>query len=153
MGVATATTLVRWGLGIGGVLLVLLTVDRRRYGVTLRHAEGWDGLIALLRLGLPLAAAIGLETACFSMITNMSGWLGPVSLATMHAAINYTSFVYMLTIGLATAAAVRVGNAVGRGDWRDAQRAGLGRGRAGRRADGGGGSADRHLRRRGGRPS
>jgi MATE family multidrug resistance protein len=124
VGVAMATTLVRCGLGIGGVLLVLLTVDRRRYGITLRHVEGWGGFLALLRLGLPLAAAIGLETACFAMITNMSGWLGPVSLATMHAAINYTSFVYMLTIGLATAAAVRVGNAVGRGDWRNAQRAG-----------------------------
>ena len=124
VGVATATALVRWGLGIGAVLLVLLTVDRRRYGITLRHTEGWDGFIALLRLGLPLAAAIGLETACFAMITNMSGWLGQVSLATMHAAINYTSFVYMLTIGLATAAAVRVGNAVGRGDWRGAQYAG-----------------------------
>jgi MATE family multidrug resistance protein len=124
VGVATATALVRWGLGIGAVLLVLLTVDRHRYGITLRHTEGWDGLIALLRLGLPLAAAIGMESACFAMITNMSGWLGSVSLATMHAAINYTSFVYMLTIGLATAAAVRVGNAVGREDWRNAQRAG-----------------------------
>ena len=124
LGVATATTLVRWGLGIGGVLLVMLTVDRRRYGITLRHAQGFDGLVSLLRLGLPLAAAIGLESACFSMIVNMSGWLGPVSLATMYAAINYTSFVYMLTIGLATAAAVRVGNAVGRDDWRDARRAG-----------------------------
>ena len=124
VGVATATALVRWGLGIGAVLLVLLTVDRHRYGITLRHTEGWDGFIALLRLGLPLAAAIGLETACFAMITNMSGWLGQASLATMHAAINYTSFVYMLTIGLATAAAVRVGNAVGRGDWRGAQYAG-----------------------------
>jgi multidrug resistance protein, MATE family len=124
VGVATATSLVRWALGIGAVLLVLLTVDRRRYGITLRHVEGSDGLIALLRLGLPLAAAIGLESACFSMIVNISGWLGPISLATMYAAINYTSFVYMLTIGLATAAAVRVGNAVGRGDWRNAQRAG-----------------------------
>jgi multidrug resistance protein, MATE family len=124
VGVALATTIVRWVLGIGGVLLVLLTVDRRHYGIGLRHVEGWDGLIALLRLGLPLAAAIGLETACFSMIVNMSGWLGPVSLATMHATVNYTSFVYMLTIGLATAAAVRVGNAVGSGDWRVAQRAG-----------------------------
>jgi MATE family multidrug resistance protein len=123
-GVATATTIVRWGLGVGGVLLVLLVVDRRRYGITLRHTEGWTGLVALLRLGVPLAAAIGLESACFMMIVNMSGWLGPVSLATMHAAINYTSFVYMLTIGLATAAAVRVGNAVGGGDWHNAQRAG-----------------------------
>lgn len=124
LGVATATTVVRWVLGIGGVLLVLLVADRHRYGITLRHLEGWSGLVALLRLGLPLAAAISLESACFSMIVNMSGWLGPVSLATMHAAINYTSFVYMLTIGLATAAAVRVGNAVGGGDWRNAQRAG-----------------------------
>lgn len=123
-GVATATTVVRWAMGIGAVLLVLVTVDRRRYGITLRHTDGWSGLVPLLRLGLPLAAAIGLETACFSMIVNMSGWLGPISLATMHAAINYTSFVYMLTIGLATAAAVRVGNAVGGGDWRNAQRAG-----------------------------
>jgi MATE family multidrug resistance protein len=124
MGVALATTIVRFVLGVGGVMLVLLTVDRRHYGITLRHVEGLDGLIALLKLGLPLAAAIGLETACFSMITNMSGWLGPVSLATMYAAINYTSFVYMLTIGIATAAAVRVGNAVGRDDWRNAERAG-----------------------------
>ena len=124
VGVAVATSIVRWGLGIGGVLLVLLTVDHRRYGMTLRHVEGRDGLIPLLRLGLPLAAAIGLETACFNMIVNMSGWLGPISLATMHATINYTSFIYMLTIGLATAAAVRVGNAVGSGDWRGAQRAG-----------------------------
>jgi MATE family multidrug resistance protein len=123
-GVALATAIVRWVLGLGGLLLVLFSLDRQRYGITLRHREGLDGLIALLRLGLPLAAAIGLESACFNMITNMSGWLGPVSLATMHAAINYTSFVYMLTIGLATAAAVRVGNAVGRGDWRNAQRAG-----------------------------
>ncbi len=124
LGVAIATTVVRWGLGVGAVLLVLFTVDRRRYGITLRHAEGWNGLVALLRLGVPLAAAIGLESACFMMIVNMSGWLGPISLATMHAAINYTSFVYMLTIGIATAAAVRVGNAVGAGDWRNAQRAG-----------------------------
>lgn len=124
VGVAIATTVVRWAMGLGSVLLVLLVVDRRRYGITLRHAEGWTGLVALLRLGVPLAAAIGLESACFMMIVNMSGWLGPVSLATMHAAINYTSFVYMLTIGLATAAAVRVGNAVGGGDWHNAQRAG-----------------------------
>lgn len=123
-GVAIATTAVRWMLGITAVLLVLLTVDRRRYGITLRHTAGWEGIVPLMRLGLPLAAAIGLESACFNMIVNMSGWLGQVSLATMHATINFTSFVYMLTIGLATAAAVRVGNAVGRGDWRAAQQAG-----------------------------
>jgi multidrug resistance protein, MATE family len=123
-GVALGTSIVRWVLGLGAIALVLILVDRDRYRVSGRLTHGLQGMMALLRLGLPLAAAIGLETACFAMIVNFSGWLGPVSLATMYAAINYTSFVYMLTIGLATAAAVRVGNAVGREDWRSAQRAG-----------------------------
>ncbi len=124
LGVAIGTSIARWGMGLGGIVLVLLLVDRQRYGVSARLSHGLSGMLSLLRLGVPLAAAIGLETACFAMIVNMSGWLGPVSLATMHAAINYTSFVYMLSIGIATAAAVRVGNAVGRDDWRSAQRAG-----------------------------
>jgi MATE family multidrug resistance protein len=124
LGVAIGTAITRWALGIGGILLVLLLVDRERYGVSVRFFHGLHGLWDLLRLGLPLAAAIGLETACFAMIVNMAGWLGAVPLATMHAAINYTSFVYMLTIGIATAAAVRVGNAVGRDDWHNARRAG-----------------------------
>lgn len=124
LGVAIGTSITRWILGLGGLALVLLLVDRKRYGLSLHPGQNFTGMWSLLRLGLPLAAAIGLETACFSMIVNMSGWLGPISLATMHATINYTSFVYMLTIGIATAAAVRVGNAVGREDWRAAQRAG-----------------------------
>ncbi len=124
LGVAIGTSITRWVLGLGGILLVLVLVDRGRYGVSAKLSHGFGGMVSLLRLGLPLAAAIGLETACFAMIVNISGWLGPVSLATMYSAINYTSFVYMLTIGIATAAAVRVGNAVGRDDWKSAQRAG-----------------------------
>lgn len=124
LGVAIGTSVTRWMLGLGGILLVLALVDRRRYGVSAKLSHGFSGMLSLLRLGVPLAAAIGLETACFAMIVNISGWLGPVSLATMYSAINYTSFVYMLTIGIATAAAVRVGNAVGRDDWKSAQRAG-----------------------------
>ena len=42
----------------------------------------------------------------------------------MYATINFTSFVYMLTLGLSTAASVRVGNAIGRGSAGDLRRAG-----------------------------
>ena len=124
MGVALATSIVRTLLGIAAIATVMLSIDRKRYGVTLRHTQGFSGLGTLIVFGLPLGAAIGMESACFSLVVNMAGWLGKASLATMVGAINYTSFVYMLTIGLATAAAVRVGNAVGRGDERNAQRAG-----------------------------
>jgi multidrug resistance protein, MATE family len=124
IGVATATSIVRILLGIAAVATVMLSIDRAHYGVTLRHTQGFSGLGKLIVFGLPLGAAIGLESACFSLVVNMAGWLGKASLATMTGAINYTSFVYMLTIGLATAAAVRVGTAVGRGDEHNAQRAG-----------------------------
>jgi len=66
------------------------------------------------------SSAPGLPIRGILHARQLTGWLGLVSLATMQAAINLTSFIYMLTIGLATAAAVRVGSAVGRGDWRSA---------------------------------
>ena len=73
---------------------------------------------------MPLALAIGLETSCFTAMVTIGGWISSASLATMNYAINYTSFVYMLTIGISTAAAVRVGNAVGRENPTDLRRAG-----------------------------
>ena len=123
-GSALATTITRWCMlvAIGGYILTMR--DRAKYG-----ALPWFGLdLAILRrllvLGLPLAFAIGTETACFNMMIYMAGWLGSTELATMYATINFTSFVYMLTLGLSTAASVRVGNAIGRGSAGDLRRAG-----------------------------
>ena len=68
----------------------------------------------LLRLGLPFAASQGLESSAFQFILVMAGWLGTAQLAAYQAAINVNALVYMLTLGLATATSVRVGQAVGR---------------------------------------
>jgi MATE family multidrug resistance protein len=123
-GAALATTLTRWGMAAAIVGYALLMRDHARLGTR----GGWRGTAALQgrlwRLGLPLAAAQGLETSAFQGLTVMSGWLGTVALAAHQAAVNLNALVYMLTLGVATAASVRVGHAVGRADPSAMRRAG-----------------------------
>ena len=78
----------------------------------------------LLRLGLPAAATIGLEVGVFHTATVLAGVLGPVSLAAHTIVLNAAAVTYMLQLGLASAAAVSVGRALGAGDRAGAVRAG-----------------------------
>lgn len=123
-GSALATTIARWCMlaAIAGYILTMR--DRRKYGALPWFSLQGATLKRMLVLGLPLAFAIGTETSCFNMMIYMAGWLGSTELATMYATINFTSFVYMLTLGLSTAASVRVGNAIGRRSAGDVKRAG-----------------------------
>jgi len=68
----------------------------------------------LIRLGLPLAAANGLESAAFTAMSMFAGWLGTLAAAAYLICLNVSALIYMLAIGLGTATAVRVGHAVGR---------------------------------------
>ncbi len=123
-GAVLAITVTRW-LMFAAILAYLLCMrDRGSFGFGGTGIHPPDGLKRQLRIGMPLALGIGLETSCFTAMIAIGGWISSASLATMNYAINYTSFVYMLTIGLSTAAAVRVGNAVGRENPTDLRRAG-----------------------------
>jgi MATE family multidrug resistance protein len=70
----------------------------------------------LLRLGLPAAGQISIEVGVFAAATALIGRLDDVSLAAHQIAIMAISVSYMIPLGLASAAAVRVGQAIGRGD-------------------------------------
>jgi MATE family multidrug resistance protein len=70
----------------------------------------------MLVLGLPVALSVVFETGAFSGAAVMAGWLGATQLAAYQLSNNVISFLYMISLGLATAAAVRVGNASGSGD-------------------------------------
>jgi len=78
----------------------------------------------LVQLGLPAAGQIVLEVGAWNLMTFSAGWLTPVELATHHIALNYASLTYMVPLGVASAAAVSVGHAVGAGDPARARRAG-----------------------------
>ena len=75
-----------------------------------------DRIRLLLRLGLPAAAQLLLEVGAFAMATFLIGKLGAVQLAGHQIALNVASFTYMVPLGICSAAAVRVGHAMGARD-------------------------------------
>lgn len=67
----------------------------------------------LLRLGVPIAASFLLEAGMFSAAGLLVARLGPVAAAANQVALNIVSVTFMVPLGVALAATVRVGNAVG----------------------------------------
>ena len=102
--------------------------DRRRSSAhDLLHASlrpDFARISRLLALGFPAATQFGLEVAVFAAATALIGKLDAASLAGHQIALNAASFTYMVPLGISSAAAVRVGQALGRADIRAASRAG-----------------------------
>jgi multidrug resistance protein, MATE family len=78
----------------------------------------------LIALGLPAASQVALEVGVFAVATALAGRLDPVSSGAHQIALNIASLAFMVPLGLASSAAVRVGYAFGAGDRRRAARAG-----------------------------
>ena len=70
----------------------------------------------LIALGLPAGLQITLEIGVFTVATALIGRLGAVPLASHQIAMNTIAFTYMIPLGISSAAAVRVGQALGRKD-------------------------------------
>ena len=78
----------------------------------------------LIALGFPAASQVALEVGVFAVATALAGRLDPVSSGAHQIALNIASLAFMVPLGLASSAAVRVGYAFGAGDRRRAARAG-----------------------------
>jgi MATE family multidrug resistance protein len=108
---------------MAAVLLLTLLWHERRTGNCLFHIS-WRPEFArirrLIELGLPAAGQILFEGAVFAIVTTMAARLDAVSLAAHGIAVNVISTTYMVPLGISSAAAVRVGQAYGRGDIRAA---------------------------------
>jgi len=94
-----------------GLFLVRPTIERAR-------------LARLVRLSAPAATQTLLEYGVFASATAFAGRLDPVSLAAHQIVLNLAGFTFMVPLGLASAGAVRVGQAVGRRHAADVSRAG-----------------------------
>jgi len=82
-------------------------------------------IVELLKVGLPIAGAMFVESSLFIAAALLIGRLGPVPAAAHLVAINFAALVFMIPIGLASAVSIRVGNAIGRRDPVDARYAGM----------------------------
>lgn len=85
----------------------------------------WHRISRLLKLGFPAATQILLEIGAFSTAALLAGRLAPEALAAHQIAINCAAFAFMVPLGTASAAAVAVGQAMGRREPSRARRTGF----------------------------
>lgn len=108
------------------LLLEILRIDRKLGPSAWRG--GWRPerrrFRSLITLGLPAATQLLLEMGAFATATMLIGRLAPASLAAHHLALTAASLTFMVPLGISSAGAVRVGQAIGRKDPRGAGRAG-----------------------------
>lgn len=115
-GAALATTLTRWGTAAAIVAYIWWLPERERLGI--RRASLPSARVGrrLRRLGFPMGLAMFVETAAFTTMIQLAGFLGADGVAGYQIAHNLVSLVFMSAIGLGAATGVRVGIAVGRDD-------------------------------------
>jgi MATE family multidrug resistance protein len=115
LGSAWATTVSRWCMAL--FLLLAGWSELRRYLQSLApDVFAPRSLLRMLRVGAPIGAQMVLEVGAFSAVAFLMGSLGLVQVAAHQVAINLASLTFMVPLGVASAAAVIVGHAVGRGD-------------------------------------
>ena len=83
----------------------------------------WLPLRRTVALGIPIGLQMELEYGGFAVAGLMTGWMGTAQLAGHQVALNLASLAFMVPMGVSSAAAVLVGNAIGRADTAEARRA------------------------------
>lgn len=129
VGSGIATSLARVYQAAFLIVALLILNRRNRYGLLHgSHARNlrphWPSLRRLLSLGLPVGGSIFVEILIFAAVTSIAATLGAVPLAGHEIALNLVSFTFMMPLGIASAASIRVGQAIGRGSVAEARAAG-----------------------------
>jgi MATE family multidrug resistance protein len=124
------------GGGIGSTLtwmilcgaLIAVTGRDKRFRRFRLFGNWWrfDGqrTLAMVRLGWPIGATMGLEMGVFALAAYFMGWIGAPAVAAHAVALQIAAITFMVPLGLGQAATVRVGLALGRGDHAGVTRAG-----------------------------
>lgn len=76
----------------------------------------WGDIRKLLAIGTPIGIGLFMECTLFAMGALLLGRFGETVVAAHQAALNVASVTFMIPLGISTAASIRVGQAVGRGD-------------------------------------
>lgn len=122
-GAAMATAITMTLMAAALLLLTHASPSRR---TLVRWSPPRPALIrTMLRLGLPIGATFAVETGLFFAVALLIGTIGAPALAAHQVALTTISAAFMVPLGLAQAANVRVGHCVGARNLQAARRAGL----------------------------
>jgi MATE family multidrug resistance protein len=124
-GAGLATTIVNAAMFLALLAIAVSRPPFRRYAILGRFwRPDWQVFARILRIGVPIAGVMLLEGGYFIAATFLMGWFGTGAIAAHMIALQIPHITFMVPMGIAQAATVRVGQAAGRGDPRGAYRAG-----------------------------
>ncbi len=110
------------------VLYLYLFDGRKTYGLAGKYLGAWRGVwqqgAALRKFGIAPAFAAGMENIGFSLMSVLAAQLGAVAAAAYQSVLALHIIALAGSIGFASAAGVRVGNAVGERAFADIARRG-----------------------------
>ena len=102
---------------LGMAAVVVLHPRFRRYRLFGRFWRAdWERFRAVWRIGTPIAVMLTLEVGVFATAVFLMGLISQASIAAHAIAIQLAAFTFMVPMGLAQAATVRVGLSFGRQD-------------------------------------
>jgi MATE family multidrug resistance protein len=125
VGGACATAGARTFLAIAMLAYIALMPEARALGVFDKPPRDRAAEAEQRRIGFGAGASNFFEVAAFSSMNIIAGWIGGLAVAAWAIVLNVAAIVFMVPLGLGTAAAVRVGRAYGARDAHAVVRAGL----------------------------
>jgi MATE family multidrug resistance protein len=115
-GGACATTVARTFLALGTLAYIALMPEARALGVFDKPARDRAAEAEQRRIGIGSGISGTFEVASFASLNIIAGWIGGLAVAGWTIVLNVAAIVFMVPLGLSTAAAVRVGRAYGARD-------------------------------------
>ncbi|MEQ8665479.1 MAG: MATE family efflux transporter [Rhodospirillales bacterium] len=112
-GAAWATVGARWAVALTLIAYVLLNPAIRPYSVWGSIWSPWASWRQQRAIGFAASIGSGADSIAFAILTVFAGWLGPLPLAAFALTFNIMTMIYMVTLGIGSATAVRVGVAHG----------------------------------------
>ncbi len=85
----------------------------------------WPEIWSFFRLGFPVGMSMFAEVGYFAIITLLASSLATETVAAHQVALNFSSLLFMVPLGLSMGITIRVGNAVGRQNPVDIKNAGF----------------------------
>ncbi|MBC8996295.1 MATE family efflux transporter [Pseudomonas sp. N40(2020)] len=123
------------GLGIASAVMMwlqaLLFAGYLWFGKRLAHLQLFcrfdpprrEAIADLLKTGMPIGIAILMQGRLFIVTSLLIGRLGSTFLAAHQIAVNLAQLCFMIPVAVAEATTVRVGHALGRGDFKGVRQA------------------------------
>ncbi len=115
-GAAYATFAARMALVVWFYVVIFRLKDARALGLFAKPIDGARAAAEQRRIGYGAGISMFVESAAFSSMSIIAGWLGGIAVAGWGILLNTAALIFMAPMGLSVAASVLVGQAFGAGD-------------------------------------